>query len=114
MTAPNPPAPASDLTKLVETLREEQDWRAAMIAGTTTAIICAAAWAALTYLTNTQFGIVAIAVGAVVGVSVRYSGKGVETKFGVLGAALAIVEGYRFSFRTIAVAEAAAPQGTSG
>jgi hypothetical protein len=88
-TAPEP-APAPDAAKLLEALMLEQNWRAAMLAGTTTAVLCAAAWAALTYATNTQFGIVAIAVGAVIGVSVRHFGKGVETKFGVLGAVLAI------------------------
>ncbi len=60
-----------------------------LIAGLIAAILCAVGWAAFTISTGMQFGLIAIAVGMVVGIAVRYGGNGWESKFGVMAAVLA-------------------------
>ena len=41
-------------------------------------------------MTNFQIGYMAIAIGAGVGIAMRYFGKGIDQIFGVLGAAIAV------------------------
>jgi len=88
--AVSPAASPLDAATLMEHLREEQDWQAAMLAGTAVAVACAFAWAAITYAADMQIGYMAIAAGAAIGVTVRHFGKGIDTRFGILGAALAV------------------------
>lgn len=87
---PSRPFPVQDPPPPLDRLRDEQDWRGAMLGGTGAAVVCAFAWAAITYVTDSQLGIMAIAVGAIVGLAVRHFGKGLDTRYGVLGAVLAI------------------------
>jgi hypothetical protein len=44
-------------------------------------------WAVFGYVTGMSLGLIAIALGAGVGYAVRYVGRGVDPKFGYLGAA---------------------------
>lgn len=69
----------------------EQDFRLAIPAGIGAAILGAVAWAVVTVATEMQLGLMAIAVGFIVGRAVRAAGHGVEPKFGYLGAACALL-----------------------
>jgi len=61
-----------------------------LIAGVIAAIICAVGWAAFTLGTGIQLGLLAIALGMIVGVAVRVAGSGWDSKFGVMAAILAL------------------------
>jgi antitoxin component YwqK of YwqJK toxin-antitoxin module len=85
--------------KLVETLpenirellRKQQDLVLAVVGGLSAAVLGAIVWAMFTVATNYQIGYMAIAVGLLVGFSVRYFGAGVDKHFGYIGAILALV-----------------------
>lgn len=69
---------------------DEQNWQKGMTAGLVAALAGGAAWAAVTYFTEMQIGWLAVGVGALVGIAVRTWGRGVEKRFGYLGAGLAL------------------------
>jgi hypothetical protein len=74
-----------------ERLLLEQNFNFAIIFGSLAALIGAVLWAFFTVKTGFQIGYMAIAVGAMVGFSIRYFGKGINVKFGFLGAVLSLV-----------------------
>ncbi|HLZ66826.1 MAG TPA: hypothetical protein VKQ29_11390 [Aliidongia sp.] len=86
-------APAAQPTaeQIIAQLTEEQNFLLAVPAGLVAAIIGAVLWAAVVFVTNMELGLVAVAVGALVGYAVRFAGKGIEPKFGLLGAACAAI-----------------------
>ncbi|PQQ66360.1 hypothetical protein [Acetivibrio saccincola] len=67
---------------------ENSNFFLAIVGGSVVAFICSLLWAAITYLTDYQFGIMAIGVGFLVGSSIKVLGKGKSSKFGILGALL--------------------------
>jgi hypothetical protein len=67
-------------------LRARQNFGLAVLAGLAAAVVGALLWAAVVYVTNMELGLVAIAVGALVGYAVRRAGNGVDPQFAVLGA----------------------------
>lgn len=73
-----------------EMLRLEQNLPLALLGGACAALIGALLWAIITVATNLQFGYMAIALGFFVGYTVRYTGKGMDISFGVLGAILSV------------------------
>jgi len=75
----------------LEKLKSEQSLPAAIFAGIFIGVIAAIAWAAITVATNMKIGIVAIAIGAAVGLGMRFFGKGIDPLFGISGAIIAIV-----------------------
>ena len=62
-----------------------------VLAGAGAAIVGALIWMGLTVATNMHIGYVAIGIGALVGVAVRYAGKGSTVPFGVVGAGFTLV-----------------------
>jgi hypothetical protein len=72
-----------------ERLRVEQSLFVALFAGIAAAIVGAIAWAAVTITTEYQIGLMAIAVGFIVGFAVRM-GNGIDKIFGILGAVLSL------------------------
>ena len=74
-----------------ERLRSEQNLVAGLAAGFVAMVVSAILWAAVTIGTGYQIGYMAIAVGLLVGFSVRYLGKGVDSIFGYSGALLALL-----------------------
>jgi hypothetical protein len=62
---------------------------AAIVVGTAAAIAAAAAWAVVTVTTHYQLGLMAIAVGALVGIAVQRVGRSGAPVLGVAGAVLA-------------------------
>jgi hypothetical protein len=75
----------------LEKLKSEQSLPAAIFAGIFIGILAAMAWAAITVATNLKIGLVAIAIGAVVGLGMRYFGKGIDPIYGICGAVIAII-----------------------
>ncbi|HEX6224233.1 MAG TPA: toxin-antitoxin system YwqK family antitoxin [Chryseolinea sp.] len=72
-------------------LRKQQDVVLALVGGLSASIVGAMLWAMTTVATNYQIGYMAIAVGLLVGFSVRYFGAGVDKHFGYIGAILALL-----------------------
>lgn len=71
-------------------LRAEQSFGAGLGAGVAAALVGAILWAVITVATGYQIGFMAIGVGFLVGLAVRYFGKGVDTSFAVVGAVLSL------------------------
>jgi len=80
---------ASDYETAVAQLRAGQNFALAVPAGIAAAVVGAVLWAAVVYVTEYQIGLIALAVGALVGYAVRVAGKGVDPQFGNLGGACA-------------------------
>lgn len=80
------PVSAIDQDAAIAQLRARQNFPRAIGAGLAAAVIGAVLWATFVYVTNYELGLIAVAVGALVGVAVRQAGRGVEPKFGVIGA----------------------------
>ncbi|HLY57607.1 MAG TPA: hypothetical protein VKS60_18735 [Stellaceae bacterium] len=78
-------APALAIARLLA----EQNFALAVPAGIGAAILGAVLWAAVVYVTDMEIGLIAVAVGAMVGYAVRVAGKGVQPRFGILGAVCA-------------------------
>ncbi|MHC4661204.1 MAG: hypothetical protein ACYS8W_05895 [Planctomycetota bacterium] len=76
---------------LMEKFEGEQNLVLGIIAGTVAMIVSAAIWAVITVVTEYQIGFMAIGVGALVGIAIRYAGKGVTPVFGIVGAGLALI-----------------------
>ena len=75
----------------LDSLRSEQNLLAAVAGGACGALIGAALWAVVTVFTGYQIGFMAIGVGFLAGIGTRMLGKGVDSVFGVVGAALGLV-----------------------
>jgi len=75
----------------LEKMRPHQDLFYALIGGFFAAIISAILWAIITVTTEYQIGFMAIGVGLVVGVAVRFFGAGVDKIYGVIGAVFSLV-----------------------
>jgi hypothetical protein len=63
----------------------------AIAAGLAAAIAGAIAWAAVTKMTHTKLGLLAVAVGALIGIAVRKFGRSGGTTLAVIGGACAVV-----------------------
>jgi hypothetical protein len=77
----------------------------AVIVGAVAAVACALLWGGISAAIGGQIGWMAVGVGAVVGVSVRFAGNGNTAKFGLLGAGfsvLAIIIGNLFMVAVVA------------
>ena len=72
-------------------LQEEQNLLAGILAGSLAAIAGAILWAIFTMVTDYQSGLMAIAIGFIVGFAVRKFGRGVDKVFGITGAALSVL-----------------------
>ncbi len=75
----------------MDNLKSEQNYPKALVAGTIIGVLGAILWAAITIATEYQIGYMAIAIGAGIGYSMRYFGKGIDQVFGITGAILAIL-----------------------
>jgi len=80
------PASAGDI---VARLRAEQNFALAVPAGLAAAVVGALLWAAVVYLSHMEIGLIAVALGALVGYAVKLAGSGIELRFGILGAVCA-------------------------
>ncbi|NNF66607.1 MAG: hypothetical protein HKM98_03765 [Gammaproteobacteria bacterium] len=76
--------------KLAEKIIAEQNFRSALVTGVLVMFLCVGVWAIAAALTARHLGLMAIVLGAAAGYVVQYFGKGVEVRFAVLAAALAV------------------------
>lgn len=67
---------------------------ASILVGTVGSLI----WASITVATGYQIGYMALAIGAGVGYTMRLTGKGIEPKFGILGAIIAVLSCFLGNF----------------
>lgn len=70
--------------------RTEQNYNHALISGISAGILGALLWGIVTIATGYQIGYMAIAIGAGVGMAIRYYGKGVDPIFGITGGIIAV------------------------
>ncbi|MFZ5885482.1 MAG: hypothetical protein ACOYYI_17065 [Chloroflexota bacterium] len=82
------PPPSSPVIEPVET---ESNLLLGLIGGGVAMLISAIVWGAITYFTEYQIGWVAIGVGFLVGIAVRFFGKGRSAVFGIASAVLALL-----------------------
>lgn len=75
--------------ELADNIRSQGNLVLGMVGGTAAGLVGAAIWAAITVLSGWQIGLLAIAVGAMVGFGVRIMGKGFTETFGVAGGIIA-------------------------
>ena len=75
----------------VSELKNEQNFPKAIIAGIAAGIVGALLWGAITVKTGYQIGFMAIGVGALVGLCIRFVGKGMDQKFGLVGGGIALL-----------------------
>jgi hypothetical protein len=76
--------------RVTEHFRTEQNLVGGLVAGLGAALIGAGLWMAVTVTTGYQIGWMAVGIGVLVGLAVRYGGKGIDSSFGVVGAVLAL------------------------
>lgn len=84
-----------DLTKKLsseklEKINNEQNFSRAIIFGTIAGILGSIIWCIITVTTGFKFGLIAIGIGALVGYTIRYIGKGIEQKFGFVAAIISL------------------------
>jgi len=79
------------LNLYIEELKLDQNLSFGVVAGLAASIVSAVLWAVITVATEYQIGYMAIAVGLIVGFTVRWAGKGFDKIFGIAGALLALL-----------------------
>ena len=72
-------------------LEAEQNLPLGILAGAVAAVVGAVIWAAVTVATGYQIGWMAVGVGFLVAMAVRYAGRGVTQIFSIAGASLALL-----------------------
>jgi hypothetical protein len=82
---------ADKLLRFNERLHMEQNLPLGILAGLVAALVGAILWAVITVATQFQIGYMAVAIGLMVGFSVRFAGKGMDQPFGISGAVLAFL-----------------------
>ena len=79
------------ISEYIEQLRSKQSLPQGIIFGVAAAVIGAFLWAGITVATGYQIGYMAVAIGFIVGYAVRIGGQGVDIKFGIIGASMALL-----------------------
>jgi len=78
------------LEQTMQQLRSEQNLVMGVLGGVLAAVVAAVLWGLITYVTSFQIGFMAIGVGILVGLGVKYFGSGLTPVYGVVGAVLAL------------------------
>ena len=93
LTMEGPPTQVDPLKveMFMQTAREGQDLKRAILLGLLTAVGCSIVWAAITFLIERQYGLMAVGIGFVVATVVRNSGKGIDKVFGFWSAGLSLL-----------------------
>ena len=76
---------------LMQIFAEEQNLLVGSVGGLLAALLGAAIWAAVTVATEYQIGWMAVGIGFLVGLTMRYVGKGIAPLFGSVSAVLSLV-----------------------
>ena len=102
--------------QFLQRIKDEQSLLRGILAGSFAALLAATIWALLTVRMESRFGFMAVGIGLLVGNAVRWAGKGVDKKFGVIGAVLAAlgcVAGNLFTLVAIVTEMVAQEEGIS-
>lgn len=75
----------------IEQLDDQPNLLMGLIGGVIAMLVGAVVWGAITYFTEYQIGWMAVGVGFLVGMAVKFFGKGKSMIFGISSAALALV-----------------------
>jgi len=75
----------------IEQLDEQPSLFMGLLGGVLAMLVSALIWGAITYLTEYQIGWMAIGVGFLVGLAIKFFGKGKTMIFGISGAVLALI-----------------------
>jgi hypothetical protein len=75
----------------IEQLDDQPNLLLGLVGGVLAMLVGAIIWGAITYFTEYQIGWMAIGVGFLVGVAIRFFGRGKTMIFGVSGAVLALI-----------------------
>ena len=89
------------LNLLMSQMQSEQNLPMAVLGGLVAALAGAIIWAIITAATDYQIGWMAVGVGFLVGFSVRFTGKGVDKIYGVIGAVFALLGCLAGNFFTV-------------
>lgn len=79
-----------DRERVLMHMRSTQRLAPAIVAGAVAAVIGAAIWAAISVFAKQEIGWIAIGLGFVVGMAVRFAGNGFEVRYAVIGAFLSL------------------------
>lgn len=77
--------------KNIAKFKLEQDYTKGITTGVIVGTIGAILWGAITVATGFQIGYMAIAIGAGVGLSMRFTGKGIDQTFAITGGVIALL-----------------------
>lgn len=75
----------------IEQLDDQPNLFMGLIGGVIAMLVGAIVWGVITYVTEYQIGWMAIGVGFLVGIAIRFFGRGKTIAFGVSGAVLALI-----------------------
>lgn len=75
----------------LERFKSEQNFTKAAFTGIAVGIVGALLWGVITVITEYQIGLMAIAIGAAVGFSMRYTGNGIDQIFGITGGIISVL-----------------------
>lgn len=75
----------------IEQLDDQPNLLMGLIGGVIAMLVGAIVWGAVTYFTEYQIGWMAIGVGFLVGVAIKFFGRGKTPMFGISGAVLALI-----------------------
>lgn len=75
----------------IERLDDQSNLLMGLIGGGVAMLVGAIAWGAITYFTGYQIGYLAVGIGFLVGIAIRFFGKGKSMIFGISGAVLALL-----------------------
>ena len=87
--------------KALDKLKSEQNLALGIGTSTLVGLLGAAIWAAITVATEFQIGYMAVAIGAGVGYTLRYFGKGIDQIFGICGAVIAVISCFIGNFLSL-------------
>jgi hypothetical protein len=76
---------------LVDGVKRGNQFLLATVVGVAMALICALIWPAVAFFAGPKLDCLALGVGALVGLSIRFSGKGTTPIYGVLAMVLALI-----------------------
>jgi len=85
----------------IEKIQSEQSLTRAIWSGLIIGVIGAFIWGLITVALNMQIGIMGIALGALVGITIRFFGKGMNPSFGIAGAIIAVASCFLGNFFSI-------------
>lgn len=87
----------------LQEMSDNQNLVFGMAAGVAAALVSALLWAVVSASTNYQIGWMAVGVGVLVGLAIRWAGKGVDNSFGIAGAVISLLGCFLGNFLTAVV-----------